>query len=348
MRFRLPKLPAIPYLNRLDRTVLLALLIALGAGTAVIIWFFSSSNSITVSNRQGNDAERSVITDKQCDEPDRRPVAIMMASDEQARPLSGIAQAELIFEVPVAPGGITRMMAVFQCNEPDEIGSIRSARGDFLGLARSIDALFAHWGGERDALERLDAGELDNIDALAYEGTVFYRKESIPRPHNGFTTLQGVREKAEDLGYDDQWDVTFWPHRSERPHRSLGSAVANTTVTYANGNSVGWIYDINDNAWLRSRNGEPEKDALDDATAQAGAVIIIETDETFLREQYIDVRLEGSGKGVLLQDGMRHGITWSRSGEDALLQMRYDSGETVALAPGPVWIMVVTQGTDIR
>lgn len=348
MKLKLPKLSDIPYLNRLDRTVLLALLIAAGATVTVIIWFLSGSSSIKVSNRSDDDTTRSRITDEACEDPERRPIAIMLASDPEARPLSGIAQAELVFELPVAPGGITRMMAVFQCSEPEEIGSIRSARGDFLGLAASIDALFAHWGGERDALERLDGGELDNIDALVYEGTVFFRKDGVPPPHNGFTTLEDIWKQAKKLDYDEQWSASFWPHRTSKPHRSLGSAVGGMTITYPNGNRVRWTYDGSSNRWIRSRDGDPEEDALDGMVAQAGAVIILETQSRFLREQYIDVDLEGSGTGIVLQDGMRRTIEWSRTDERSALQLRYDSGEPVALAPGPVWIMAITEGTDVQ
>jgi len=204
MKFTLPKFPRIPYLDRLDRGVLTALLIALTGGITVLVWFLSGSSIIEIANR-GDNTSRSVITNEPCKNPERRPIAIMLASDPEARPLSGIADAELVIEIPVAPNGITRMMAVYQCVEPEEIGSIRSARGDFLGLAKSIDAIFIHWGGERDALELLDAGFLDNIDALVYEETVFYRKPSVPRPHNGFATLENIREQADELNYSKEW-----------------------------------------------------------------------------------------------------------------------------------------------
>jgi len=350
MRFKLQKFPKIPYLDRLDRTVLIALLLAFGTGIVLLIWFLSGSSSIEVSNRTDDIDEtiRSPITDEVCEYPGQRPIAIMLASDPEARPLSGIAQAELVIEIPVTPNGVTRMMAVYQCTEPEEIGSIRSAREDFLGLVSSMDALYAHWGGERDALALLDTGVLDNIDALAYEGTVFYRKANVPRPHNGFTTLENIREQAEKLDYSLDWDGSFWPHRQRRPRRSLGSAVGGVTISYPNGGRVRWTYDVKDNVWLRSRDEEPERDVLDSRTARAGAVIIMETKSTFLREQYIDVTLSGTGTGTLLQDGMRRNIIWSRANENAVLQFRYESGEQVALAPGPVWISVVTEGITVK
>lgn len=347
MRLKLPPFPKIPYLDGLDRTVLIALFVAFGTGIALLIWFLAGSSSIEVSNRS-DDRARSPITDELCERPDQRPIAIMLASDPEARPLSGIAQAELVIEIPVAPNGITRMMAVYLCTEPDEIGSIRSAREDFLGLVKGMDALYAHWGGEREALARLDAGELDNIDAMAYEGTVFYRKSNVPRPHNGFTTLEKIRDQAEQLDYSLDWDGSFWPHRQDRPRRSLGSAVGGVTISYPYGGRVRWTYDVDDNIWLRSRDGEPERDALDSRTARAGAIITIETESTFLREQYIDVTLSGSGAGTLFQDGMRRDIIWSRSDENAPFRFRYVSREPVALAPGPVWISVITEGIEVK
>src|SRR3989338_6889489 len=126
---------------------------------AFLFWWQWGSNIIGIKNedqsRRGTRAEpglrrpRASLTGLICDNYSKRPIAVMMASDPIARPLSGIGQADVVIEMPVTPNGITRMMAVFQCEESAEIGSVRSAREDFLPLVASFGALYAHWGGER-------------------------------------------------------------------------------------------------------------------------------------------------------------------------------------------------------
>lgn len=336
----------VPHIGRLDRTVLLAVIIAGIAGIALVTWFFSGSTQIEIANRDDT-GPRSFITDLPCPDPHVRPVAIMLASDPEARPLSGISAAEIVLEMPVTPNGITRMMAVFQCTLSEEIGSIRSARQDFLGLVQGMDAIYAHWGGERDALAALDNGLLDNIDALAYEGTVFYRKPDIPPPHNGFTTIENLLEQAEKLGYDTSWSDSSWPHRSTKPRRSLFGAVGSFTISYPTGSHIRWTYEKQSNLWSRNRDGSPEIDALTSQPVRAGAVIILFTDSTFLREQYISVRMQGTGDAVLYQDGMRKNIRWQRS-ESGMLSFTDENGMSVGLAPGPVWIAVATQGITVK
>ena len=86
-----------------------------------------------------------------------RPFAVMLASDPEARPLAGLGSADIVIEMPVTEGGVTRMMAIYQCALPTEFGSIRSARLDFIPLVKGFDALFMHWGGEHEALAKLNA-----------------------------------------------------------------------------------------------------------------------------------------------------------------------------------------------
>lgn len=342
----LKKIP-VPYRNRLDPALTAAAVIALVAGAGLIIWFLSGETQIDIAGREYYSGPRAPITDLPCENPNRRPIAVMVASDPEARPLSGIGSAEMVIEMPVTPSGITRMMAVFQCNRPDEVGSIRSARQDFLGLVQGMDAVYAHWGGERDALESLDTGFLDNIDALIYEGTVFYRKPDVPPPHNGFTTLENLSEQAEKLGYDDAWNGSFWPHRVSRPRRSLLGTVGGLTITYPTGSEVAWSYDRHSNLWSRSRDGSAEIDALTGEPVQAGAVITLFTDSEPLRDQYVSVRMEGTGEAALYQDGLRQSIRWERS-SSGMLALLDENGMPVGLAPGPIWIAVVTQGITVK
>ena len=61
------------------------------------------------------------ITGVVCENYNRRPIAVMMANDPVARPLSGISSADLIIEMSVVTGSITRTLAFFACGNPLEI-----------------------------------------------------------------------------------------------------------------------------------------------------------------------------------------------------------------------------------
>src|SRR3989338_7778589 len=206
-----------------------------------VIWWNKEiviSNGIGVINK--NETSKSLITGLDCSNSDIRPIAVMLASDPEARPLSGVSQADIVFEMPVDPTGITRLMAVFQCEKPKEIGSIRSARNDFIPLVVSLGTIYAHWGGERVALEKLNSHAIDNIDALKYEGEIFYRKTGIRPPHNGFTNIDLLANTAQNLKYDLKNSFSGYPHQKDEPKKNLSNLADRISVSYPGSHAVSW------------------------------------------------------------------------------------------------------------
>jgi hypothetical protein len=86
----------------------------------------------------------------------RKPIAVVVENHPDARPQSGLNDAALVFET-FAEGGITRFLAVFQENDVANIGPVRSARPYFVEWATSLKALFAHVGGNIDALDLISS-----------------------------------------------------------------------------------------------------------------------------------------------------------------------------------------------
>ena len=78
----------------------------------------------------------------------RRPLGIMVENTLEARPQSGLSNADVIFEV-VAEGGITRFLSVFYCQDAEMVGPVRSARVYFVDFISGFgeSPLYAHVGG---------------------------------------------------------------------------------------------------------------------------------------------------------------------------------------------------------
>ena len=290
------------------------------------------------------DAPKSVITGLDCSNVDIRPIAVMLASDPEARPLSGISQADMVFEMPVDPTGITRFMAIFQCEKPKEIGSVRSARDDFIPLASGLGVVFAHWGGEHGALEKLNNYIAANVDALKYEGETFYRKSGIHPPHNGFTNLDLLTKKTQDLKYDFKNIFSGYPHQKEEPKKNLSNITDQIDVNYLGRYAVSWTYDPETNLYKRSRGGSFEIDKDNNQTVKAGVVVVMTTSSRFLKEQYISVDVLGSGIVQIYQNGIVVKGKWSKdpSQLDGKLYFYDDSGKEIEFAPGKIWVEIVT------
>ena len=325
------------YFN-LNKLLTVAGVVALAFAAGFLLWWQWESNIIGIKNE--DQRPRASLTGLVCDNYDRHPVAVMMASDPIARPLSGISQADIVVEMPVTPNGITRMMAVFQCEEPEEIGSIRSAREDFLTFVKGLGALYAHWGGERETLNKLDSGILDNIDAMKYEGTVFYRKSSITRPHNGFTTIELLEGKAKDLGYETNGTFTGYQRAEEKPDRNLSNIVETITVNYETPYDVKWTYDSGSNTYKRARGGEAEIDANTGRQVETSIIVVMRTTSRILNIDYISVDTVGEGEAEFYQNGVRMSGKWKNVADD--LRFYDANSQEIKFIPGKMWIEITT------
>lgn len=329
----------VPLLS-LDRSLWAALGVAIIATIALIVWLFRGP-TITVVN-DGDYSPQAPLTGLACRHPEQRPVAVMIASDPEARPLTGLAEADMVFEMPVTPSGITRMMAVYQCGPtPLEIGSIRSARQDFIPLAQGLDAIFAHWGGEHDALDQLNSHVIDNLDALVYEGSVFYRKTRIPRPHNGFTTIERLLTQAEKLDYNLTAQIPGYPHLSaDSTGRNLNDTVDRITIPWPSNMAVEYRYEPSSNSYARWRGGTPEIDAVTRHQIHASVVVVMKTESSFLRDQYISVRTLGQGDATIYQDGRSIAATWKKTAPSDMLVFTGANGKEIPLIKGPIWVEI--------
>lgn len=328
----------------LNKTLIITGIIALAFVISFFIWWNKEIVIIGPGSSFGESGLKSSIAGVDCENAARRPIAVMLAGDSEARPLSGLGQADIVFEMPVAPNGITRFMAVFQCEKPKEIGSVRSARDDFIPLAAGLKAIFAHWGGEREALAKLDAKIVDNIDAMKYEGTVFYRKNSIPRPHNGFTNIDLLSDKAVSLGYDLKDTFSGYLHAEDDIKRNLSNTVDTIDINYPDQYAVQWRYDEQTNSYLRSRGGLPEKDINSGDTVRANTIIVMKTSSRVLSKDYISVVTTGEGEAIIYQNGVRVNGRWKKdpSQLSAKLYLYDDNNQEIKFVPGKIWVEITT------
>src|SRR5947209_4943254 len=68
----------------------------------------------------------------------RRPIGVMLDNiSPDARPQSGLSQADMVFET-LAEGGITRFLAIFHDHDAGTIGPVRSTRLYFNTWAAAL------------------------------------------------------------------------------------------------------------------------------------------------------------------------------------------------------------------
>lgn len=336
-------------------SALITIGIALVAGA--LAWAFNHSLSFDVLKQQGMAGNTVGVTKGEpetlgafsgiaCDNASTRPMAVMLAGDSEARPLSGLQEADMVVEMPVIVNSITRYMAIFQCGQPAQIGSVRSARGSFIGIAKGYQAMFAHWGGEHEALSKLQNGVIDNIDALPNPYDAFWRKPAIPQPHNGFTSYERLTQAAQKLHYSLAFD--------QKPFFTFSDSVCADclkrviSIPYPGLFAVSYRYDPLRRTYLRFKGGTPEVDALTKTQVTVTNVIVVWTTIYHTYSQYDTIELDG--KSGTLQAFIAGNIvqgTWKKESFSSPLLFFDAKGKTLVLHPGNTWVQIVALGDTI-
>lgn len=332
-------------------------LIAVGTIAVILIivfWFWwRGGKQINIDNDQaekgGISFPKSSISGISCGNYKQRPIAVMISSDPETRPLSGIGEADIVFEMPVTPSGVTRMMAVFQCNNPAEVGSVRSAREDFIPLAAGFNAIYAHWGGEKEALAQLNNHIIDSIDAMKYEGTYFYRRPGVKQPHNGFTDIGMLLKASDDLKYVKDNSFSGYPHSDKQPVSNLLNLADNFLVNYSSPFKVQWIYNKNENTYKRFRDSKPEIDKNTQNQVEASVVAVIKTTSKFSNKDYLTVDTTGEGGAYIYQNGVKISGQWKKDPSSIGSKLFFYTTETqngiekeIEFTPGKIWVEIIT------
>jgi hypothetical protein len=318
---------------------------------AALIVFFQYKHSFNAGSLSGAENKKqeekkdiSPLNGLSCDNYNRRPIAVMLANDEVARPLSGLSEADMVFEMQVVEDSITRLMAVFVCNSPEDLGSIRSARHNFIPLAMGLDAIYAHWGGSHFALEKLNKGIADNIDAMKNPYEAFFRKLGISAPHNGFSTIEKLTASAGKLKYRLENNFEGYLHqisnsKSQNPN-------TNVKINYAYPWNVEWEYDGEKNVYSRFRGGRAEIDKNNNQQIEAGNIVVMFAKSRPLEGQYNDVDVEGEGEIILYQNSEEIKGKWKKDRNNLKSKLYFfdESGQEVKFVPGQIWVEIIEPG----
>jgi len=281
-------------------------IVALAAIILVVggYYFFSKPNKIkakpiniynqsTPSYTNANTGPVSPISGLSCDNWSRRPVAVMQPVDFQARPVAGFSQAEMVFEMPNPAAGmfVTRFMGIYQCNMPEEIGAIRSARQDYIAVAKGLDAIFVNWGGSAFAIKKLNEGVIDNIDCNGEGGKkapqCCFRKERtglMRAEDNGYVKGQKILDCSKEFGYRMDNKFIGYPHQADLPEEQRIQG-GNLRIGFHGVYEAKYDYDRESNSYLRTWGGKEDIDRNNNQrVAPKNIVVMIAENEQILAD----------------------------------------------------------------
>lgn len=333
-----------------------------------IFYFTSSKKGSNVKQIQlngtatpagpANEGNVSPISGLACDNWSRRPFAVMQPADVSARPAAGFQEADMVFEMPVITNSVTRLMGVYLCNSPEDVGSMRSARHDYIALAKGLDAIFVHWGGSHYAIDKLNEGVIDDMNCNGDGGKsavqYCYRKQAsgtMRGVDTGYAKFATLLEGAQKFGYRLTNNFAGYPHQAEVPldQRPTGGRLR---VVFAKPFDVAYDYDKATNSYLRSWAGVADTDRNNkQRVAPKNVVVMVAASSQIVEgEQYNNVQIgdpwydtSDSGKAFYYMNGKQIEGIWKKdkSKLDSKLFFYDQSGKEIQFVPGQIWVDVL-------
>ncbi|WP_102272827.1 DUF3048 domain-containing protein [Cytobacillus massiliigabonensis] len=272
---------------------------------------------------------------------DSRAVAVMINNHPKARPQSGLDKADIVYEL-LAEGNITRFLAIYQSEQPEKIGPVRSARDYYIELAKGYDSLYIAHGYSPEAKDMLDNGYIDNLNGITYDGTLFKRASFRKAPHNSYISFENILEGAEERSYemDNAPSALTFLNKSELENIN-GEDASSAMVSYFNSNVFNSIYEYDEalEKYKRYTDGELTKDYESEEPVLLDNILIVETDHKVIDNagrRKID--LTSGGRAYLLQKGKWQEVRWENVDGKILPVI---NGKQAGLVPGRTWINVI-------
>ncbi|MDF1509736.1 DUF3048 domain-containing protein [Robertmurraya sp. DFI.2.37] len=283
------------------------------------------------------------------EESTSRAYGVMINNDPKARPQSGLHKADLVYEL-LAEGNVTRFLAIFQSEEAERIGPVRSARDYYIDLAKGYDALYVAHGYSPEARAMLSSGYIDNINGMQHDGTLFKRDSSRVAPHNSYITTEDILKGADDAGYNMEQAPSSLSFLSEDEVEALNGTKAHSVqVSYFSSDlfKVTYEYDEKTKKYERYSNGELTADLDSREPVLLDNILVIEADHKIIDDYgRREIDLASGGKAYLLQRGQWRELEW-RNVAGRILP--YDeNGREVGFVPGKTWINVVPSDKGIE
>lgn len=280
----------------------------------------------------GKDAPNSAAVQK-------RPLSVKIENLRPARPQTGLAAADVVYETKVE-GGITRFNCIFHSDVPKSVGPVRSARLSDLWIVPQYDAIFAFSGAHRSVRDKIAAAKLPDL-SQGKAASPYSRNSSRSAPHNLYMNTTKAYAAAKKKGFAltaDLEPLQFLAHSEEST-----DAVTKITIPFSDYQTTKWSY--KDGSYRRSNGDTPHTDTITGKQITADNVVVMWAKYTDAKRQShgsttFDIDMGGEGRVSVFRNGARYDGTWIAD-RDTPPVFKDDKGLPIKLAPGRTWFEVI-------
>ncbi|OGY23842.1 MAG: hypothetical protein A2172_05420 [Candidatus Woykebacteria bacterium RBG_13_40_15] len=280
---------------------------------------------------------------------DRLPLAVIIENHTDARPQTGLGQAEVVYEA-LAEGGITRFLAIF-LSQDTELGPVRSNRAYFLDWVSEYSAGYAHVGGSPEAQQLVHTYNIKDLDQFYIGAPTYERSSARPSPHNVYTSTQKLRGVAAIKGFNGPVVIDSWQFSDSQARLENRPDKFNLNLGFLGtwGYDVSWIYQKSTNTYLRVNGGGNHIDTVGNKQLETKNIIVqvVKVNPDPSGHGRIRIDTVSTGKAILFKDGVAVLGTWKKDSRTSRTRFYDDKGQEMPINRGSIWVEVVPDSSPI-
>lgn len=283
--------------------------------------------------------------------PKRAALAVKVENLPEARPQWGLDKADIVFEEPVE-GGITRFIAVYQCQTAPRIEPVRSARLVDPQILEPLGRMLIGYSGAiQPAIDEIDSRRSLLFDVGADRvGSAYWRDPTRYAPHNLVTSTAALYAPAAALGYKEKGPTPIFSYG----HEAKGGTPAAAVSIYDPLDITTWTWRRDTGIYYRSYSDTGAAMQGDNVQITASNIIVMLVHErptpwpediTGALEN--ELTLKGRGPAWVLRDGAVFFGHWERPLLDHPTVFYETNGTKVTLTAGNTWVELVPAGLRV-
>ena len=271
----------------------------------------------------------------------RAAVAVKIDNVAEARPQAGVRAADVVYEEFTE--GVTRFIAVYQSNNAEVVGPVRSVRPADPVIVTPLGGVLAFSGGSPGTEAVARAAPLTLVTETDLE--VMYRRPDRVAPHNLYSSTAGLYSR---MPAEAGAPRPFAQFLREGQAFTGPEAMPVSTLHLVPADYVvaDWDWDAAAGAWMRSTDGG--RHLTEEGPIAPTTVIVQFTPYVLFLDDYSVIYPEvvGSGEVWVFAAGSLVRGTWAKASPDAVTSFTDSSGAPIVLPPGQTWVHLVAPGSS--
>ncbi len=284
---------------------------------------------------------------------ERRIIAVKIDNHWNARPQTGIEQADAVYELLVE-GGLTRFIALFHHTDVEYLGPIRSGRPTDPTLVKFLDAPLQISGAQSWVVSVILGYD---VNLLGDNGNTTFRIGTRSAPHNLYGSTLLMRDESDRRGFPDDPPAQPIFDFGEPTEGADGATTVN--LDWSNNPAVRWEWTgteyvrfngDNPHNWLSAPvDGEErvETQISTDTLVVIEAVRYSASSSSGAGSSVPALDTVGSGDAYLFYQGRVVEGTWSRDSAGERFELALDDGTPITVPAGRLWISIFPSNQQV-